>query len=348
MPNKIIAISKEAFNDVNIREMSLRSQKAFAIPLTKVFWGVPESEKDELFIRPVTAPNIEIKVPISYIADILGYKVNNRLTAEIRRIYREMEKEAYGMIDPDSLEQKLIIQEEKIIYRLTKFSKGRDGEKYAVFHVLRPEALYRLPYVEHGFWTFHADDIFSFTSKYSLRVLNLLMRCSEGDCINANTIFLKYFLGHGVLDYCTISDNSLDDMFMKRHDLKGDGFRIFADQYAEILESATLGKWFKIPNWRTKYNEDMQWLQARYNFSSKKEVDKAFGAIVDFDRTQFHDILQKALTEINNGHMFQISQYNNEIKYKGAVKEVELFFKINRRKNNTISSYTIGRCKKKY
>lgn len=339
-PNKTAAITKDALETVALEEMSIRSQKAFFAVLAYIYWGTPTT--GDFLSFSVELVNQDVVVPIEYIANTLGYAMNKRITTEIRKIYRVTEAEAFG-------DGKEVTRPDEVIFKLTGFSKNKEN---AIFHILRPEAVLRVAYSGRGFWAFSTEDISTYTSKYTMRILYLLLAYAQGKnrksgnrkspfVFTINTYFLKQWLGMDVLDYCSINKKKLKEIFADRVIDEDSCADEFPECYADCIYQRNWNKWTRAEK-DDELELDIDYLVRAFGFKNREEMQSAYNEIVTFERVQFEEILQKALSEINNaGHMFIIHKYKNKTKYDGQVRVEEQYFCVLRKKNHYVKGYRI-------
>ena len=78
-----IAVSRDAMEYLE-GASTIRSVKAFLLPYTQIYWGKPEWDDY------IWKSQSKIYIKIELFADVMGYTISDRITTEIRKVYREM------------------------------------------------------------------------------------------------------------------------------------------------------------------------------------------------------------------------------------------------------------------
>lgn len=295
LKSETIAIPNDVLLAVLYNSKKIRSVKAFCLVLSQIYWGSYESG---IFDDYKTST---VSLEFETIAQALGYKVNERLKTEVKKIYREMNEEIFG-------------DEKYFYFHYAGYSKDK---KKAIFKITKSSELYNLG--EKGSFTkFSIQDILNCQNLYNFRVLVLVSttKPSKNNEIILNTIFLKYrVFGMDLYKYCFIN---------KKHPKYSEYFIESMDCYISQRIDKEINK--------DEFNNSLQILAFHEGFENSKEMIKAFNEIVTFNnRKVIEDILEESLKIINKGNRFKILEN----------KDTKLHFKKTHKKGWKIEYYKI-------
>lgn len=202
-PHKFLAINKALVDEIYWRNMSLKSQKLFFMPLTQIFWGHRDwCNSWDKFI---------VEVSKEYIQDILNVRCDKKhINSNIKEWFGDMILEANGYYK----EYKNTMTEKEKKELLIPFEIYKFTDKEVLIKITKPE--YFVELVENskkGFMKIPTDSIMQSKTKYMLPLYICFyyygQRVPKAICCNekylqATTISLKYALGLDILDYCTM------------------------------------------------------------------------------------------------------------------------------------------------
>ena len=193
--SKTIAVSKNAMYILS-EAKSLRTVKAFLFPYTQIYWGCKDG--DTYTNRKTSKIYIEIET----FAEIMGYSMTDRITTEIRKIYRKMNEELFG--DENSSD---------IYFSYAGCSKDK---KQFILKVHKPKEIFHMS-ENSTFVCMAADDVFRCENIYDYKILDLVASCPEKHNgsgfrikeIEMNTYFLKcYIMKMDLYKNCYINKKS--------------------------------------------------------------------------------------------------------------------------------------------
>ena len=271
-----IAVSKNAIYLLS-NAKSLRTVKAFIFPYTQVYWG--NKDGDTYTDRKTSKLYIDIET----FAEIMGYSMTDRITTEIRKIYRKMNQELFE--DENSPD---------VYFSYAGTSKDK---KQFILKIHKPKEMFHMS--ENGtFVCMAADDVFRCQNIYDYKILALIASAPEvGGSrfrikkIEMNTYYLKYYIFKmDLYKNCYINKNNpkynqkLLDYFEYYFKENWSG-NISDDEFVNELEKYAMSN----------------------GYDSVETLIKQFKEIVTFNkRTRIEDYLSHALELINQGTMFQV------------------------------------------
>ena len=175
--SKTIAVSKNAMYYLSYAT-SLRSVKAFLFPYTQIFWGC---ENGDAFTNRKKS---KIYIDIEDFAEIMGYSMSDRITTEIRKIYRKMNQELFE--DENSPD---------IYFSYEGCSKNK---KQFILKVHKPKEMFHM--IENtSFVCMSADDVFRCENIYDYKnsILGILETVARDyDNLNLDALQLQEAIGN--------------------------------------------------------------------------------------------------------------------------------------------------------
>ena len=268
--SETIAIPNDLLAALLYNSEKIRSVKAFCLVLSQIYWGSYESN---LFDDYQTST---VSLEFETIAEALGYKVNDRLKTEVKKIYREMNEEIFG-------------DEKYFYFHYAGYSKDK---KKAIFKITKSSELYKLG--EKGKFTkFSIQEILNCQNLYNFRILVLISTTdlSKNDEIILNTLYLKSCVfGMDLCKYCFIN---------RKHPKYNEFFIESINCYYSQKINAEISE--------QEFNNNLQSLAFNQGFESVKEMMKVFDEIVTFNnRHILEKYLEDSLKIINEGNRFKI------------------------------------------
>lgn len=290
--SKTIAISKKAMSHLSYAT-SIRSVKAFLFPYTQIYWGY---EDGDTFTNRKTS---KIYIDIEDFAQVMGYSISDRITTEIRKIYRKMNQEIFE--DENSPD---------IYFSYEGCSK--DKKKF-ILKVHKPKEMFNM--IENTtFVCMSADDVFRCENIYDYKILALIASHPlkhDGSRfmmkeIEMNTLYLKYhIMKMDLYKNCYINrKNPLYDKSLL------DYIEYFFEEYRTGCITYD------------EYQQELKKYAINNGYENVKTLMKRFGEIVSFNkRTRIEEYLEHALKLINQGSMFQVYTDKNTGKLFQKIKQ---------------------------
>ncbi len=294
LKSETIAIPNNLLAAILYNAEKIRSVKAFCLVLSQIYWGSCSNMFDNYQTSTVS-------LEFETIAEALGYKVNDRLKTEVKKIYREMNEEIFG-------------DEKYFYFHYVGYSKDK---KKAIFKITKSSELYNLG--EKGNFTkFSIQDILNCKNLYNFRILVYISttKIPKNHELILNTMFLKSCVfGMDLCKYCFID---------KKHPKYSEHFIESMDFYFSQRIDEEINE--------QEFKNELQHLAYRQGFEDSKEMMKAFDEIVTFNkRKMVEDILEDSLKIINEGNRFKILEN----------PETKLHFKKTHKKGWKIENYKI-------
>lgn len=261
---------------------SLRSVKAFLFPYTQIYWGCKDGDT---YTNRKTS---KIYIEIATFAEIMGYSMTDRITTEIRKIYRKMNEELFG--DENSPD----------IY--FSYDGCLKDKKQFILKVHKPKEIFHMS-ENSTFVCMATDDVFRCENIYDYKILALIASAPETGGsgfrkkkIEMNTYFLKYYIMKmDLYKNCYINKNN--------------------PQYDKNL--LDYFEYYFKENWSGKITDDefvneLEKYAMSYGYDNVESVIKHFKELVSFNkRTRIEDYLSHALELINQGAMFHVCSDRN-------------------------------------
>lgn len=269
LKSETIAIPNNVLAAILYNAEKIRSVKAFCLVLSQIYWGSCSNMFDNYQTSTVS-------LEFETIAEALGYTNNKSFKSEVKRYYREMNKEFFG-------------DEKYFYFHYDGYSKDK---KKAIFKITKSSELYNLG--EKGNFTkFSIWDILSCKNLYNFRTLVYISTSdlSKNHELILNTLYLKSCIfGMDLYKYCFID---------KKHPKYSEHFIESMDFYfSQRLDEEINEQEFK---------NELQHLAYRQGFEDSKEMMKAFNEIVTFNKRQrLEDHLEESLAIISQGNRFKI------------------------------------------
>lgn len=275
--SKTIAVSKNAMYYLSYAT-SLRSVKAFLFPYTQIFWGC---ENGDAFTNRKKS---KIYIDIEDFAEIMGYSMSDRITTEIRKIYRKMNQELFE--DENSPD---------IYFSYEGCSKDK---KQFILKVHKPKEMFHM--IENtAFVCMSADDVFRCENIYDYKILALIASHPlkhDGSCfmmkeIEMNTLYLKYHI---------MKMDLYKNCYINRKNPKYDKTLLdYIEYYFEEYRTECISY--------EEYQNELERYAMNNGYKNAKNMMKLFGEIVSFNkRTRIENYMEHALELINQGSMFHI------------------------------------------
>lgn len=272
-----IAVSRDAMEYLE-GASTIRSVKAFLLPYTQIYWGKPEWDDY------IWKSQSKIYIKIELFADVMGYTISDRITTEIRKVYREMNIELFD--DENSPD---------IYFSYDGVSKDK---KCFILKVHKAKEVFNI--CSHTqFFCMDASDIFRCKNIYDYRILSLVVRRElyrgwdiRKQRFELNTYCLKYrVLGMDLYTNCYVN---------KKHP-KYD--KTLLELFDYFLDEVTYGDLS-----REEMDRRLEVYGHEIGIKNIDGVYKRFKELVTFNkRTRIEEYLQHALEIINQGTMFKIS-----------------------------------------
>lgn len=280
MKSKTVAASNEVLSKVfyHATTKNAKTVKAFFLVLTDVYWGHMEdiefNEKSKMYV----------KVKLSLIAEVLGYTCTSAFTAEVRRIYRTMNKEFFE----DYKDEPYFVCD--------GFTKNKE---YALFKITKPKAFYCLSDVGN-FTCFDVEDVFRCKNLYDFRVLYLIASSKvthhkngySTKALSLNTYFLKQLIFMMPLfSYCYIN---------KKH-----------EKYSEyLIRGYEDAQWDYFFNRISEAEKKQRLEKIAYETCFQGDVEKMNAALAEMvtfnNRNKIEEYLNHALEIVNQGEAFSV------------------------------------------
>ena len=272
--SETIAIPNGLLQTILDNSEKIRSVKAFCLVLSQIYWG--SCENDIFDDYQTSTATLEFET----IAEALGCTNNKSFKSEVKRYYREMNKEFFG---DDS---------KNYYFHYEGYSKDK---KKAIFKITKSPELYNLG-KKGNFTKFSIQDILNCQNLYNFEILVFISTAKFKNRIGVNkitfnTVFLKYCIfGMDLYKSCYIN---------KRHPRYN---KYFLD-CIEYIYSQKLDKEIN----EQEFRDELQRLAFSQGFESIKKMIKTFDEIVTFNkRKMVEDILEDSLKIINKGNRFEI------------------------------------------
>ena len=265
MKSKRIAIPTELLLKTG-ETMSLRSIKAFLFPFTQVYWG--KQELTDYTDRKTS----KIYINITDFAEVMGYSMSNRITAEIRKIYRQMNRELFSDDTP-----------------LFSYEGTSKDKKKFILSVSNPQKLYNISENCSSYIRIDYEDVMRCETVYDYRVLFYLLVAKPAKHgtfyqLRWRTMYLKYWvLNMEITENCYVNKNSRNynknmiESVECWYGQLGSG-EIGAEQFDNLLE----------------------YYAETWGYGTKERLLKAFYDVVTFtNRTRIESYLQHGLETAN-------------------------------------------------
>lgn len=260
--------------------MSIRSVKAFLFPFTQVYWGAQE---DMNFTERKSS---KIYIDIEDFAEVVGYSMSSRITTEIRKIIRKMNKELYGSEDSHDI--------------LFSYEGTSKDKKQFIIKIHKPKEIYNIKENCSSYIQIDADDIFRCQTIYDYRILYFVL-CSKEDnhngfvhkTITPDTYFLKYWVFN-----MTMYENCYTN---KKHPDYNELMLKTIEYYYDELAKDEIDQ--------NRFNEELDCFARNNGYGNRENLLRAFSNVVSFtNRTRLENYLQHGLEILNQGTMFEVIQ----------------------------------------